>query len=289
MILSMLRASRCSHWLPRRCHIGVPLPPVASSSSRRSSTTSSLQSQQQQQVIVVRHGETDWNKTLRVQGSTDIPLNIKGRAQAVASAQALQHILQARRSGNSSNIYSSPLSRAHDTAVAIANGTPTAVTTADALREWDLGALEGLTNAAEEFPDDWKIFKEWANPEVSLEMAQIPLTGNGESMEDVRWRAVTFMEEVAREQHIHDIHEPILCVSHGGVLGQLLRHVVQTTTTLTTTLPEYPPPGNACISKFWLDFSVDDTTPEWTIESWADTSHLTGDLAPIGVDYERKQ
>ena len=243
---------------------------------RRSFTTNS--SAFQQQVIVVRHGETDWNKTLRVQGSTDIPLNAKGRAQAAASAQALQDIACSR-------IYTSPLSRAQDTALAIAKDSTT-VTAVDALREWDLGAVEGLRNAAEEYPDDWKIFQHWANPHVPMELAQTPLT-NGESMEEVRWRAVHFIESVAREHHDQQSHRRIVCVSHGGVLGQLLRHVVQTTPSDTPRL-EYHRPGNACISKFRLEFP-NQASPQWSIDVWADTSHLTGDLAPVGVDYDMKE
>jgi len=53
-------------------------------------------------LYLVRHGETDWNRARRIQGSTDIPLNDTGRGQAAATGRLL-----ARRDWDA--IYSSPL------------------------------------------------------------------------------------------------------------------------------------------------------------------------------------
>ena len=41
---------------------------------------------------LVRHGETDWNVERRLQGHTDIDLNMRGVAQAEQMARALQKI-----------------------------------------------------------------------------------------------------------------------------------------------------------------------------------------------------
>lgn len=254
-----------------------------------SPTTSS----HQQLVIVVRHGETDWNKELRVQGSTNVPLNAKGRAQAKATATALVDMLES--STIPDRINTSPLSRAYDTARAIADQCPTAqLVPQDSLREWNLGSLEGLTTAAEDFPDDWAIFSQWANPYTSLEIAHTPLSGPGESMEDVRTRVVDGINTLVLDRHQRDqMNVPIVCVTHGGVLGQLLRHVVQSQPNTSVSPPEYDKPGNACLSKFLLhvnhnkDHKTDDI--QWTLDTWADTLHLEGALAPVSSDYHHTE
>lgn len=90
------------------------------------------------QVILVRHGETDWNKSRRIQGSnSDTPLNERGRAQAKALALRLkQEEIEA--------IYSSPLRRALHTAQAIACQHQLEVQIEPSLREINVGKLEGV-------------------------------------------------------------------------------------------------------------------------------------------------
>ena len=61
------------------------------------------------QIIVVRHGETDFNKTRIFQGQQQIPLNGKGSAQAREVAAIL-------RQYPITHIYCSGLERARETA-----------------------------------------------------------------------------------------------------------------------------------------------------------------------------
>ena len=89
-------------------------------------------------LLLARHGETDWNRELRIQGSSDIGLNDLGRAQAHALAQELEHVeLDA--------IYSSDLSRAQATAAAVAASHGLEVRLDARLRERSFGSWEGLT------------------------------------------------------------------------------------------------------------------------------------------------
>src|SRR4051812_41703851 len=92
-------------------------------------------------LYLVRHGETDWNRARRIQGSTDIPLNDTGRAQATATGRLL-----ARRQWDA--VVASPLSRAVETAALISReiglGTPELE---HAIAERNYGDAEGMTGA----------------------------------------------------------------------------------------------------------------------------------------------
>lgn len=89
-------------------------------------------------LILVRHGETYWNRERRVQGgSSDIELNDVGIEQASRLASFL---------GNEkvTAIASSPLKRAMRTGEAIARRHQLSIEVDDALRELEVGELEGL-------------------------------------------------------------------------------------------------------------------------------------------------
>lgn len=89
------------------------------------------------QLILVRHGQTDWNKEYRVQGQSNLPLNESGIAQAEAIAQALTN-------EKVEAIYSSPLSRAFETAEAVSKLHQVEITTLSELQEMDVGETDGL-------------------------------------------------------------------------------------------------------------------------------------------------
>src|SRR5262249_19136848 len=91
-----------------------------------------------QQVWIMRHGETEWSKTGRHTGRTDLPLTETGRA----SAQALAQSLAGRELAL---VVVSPLGRAQEPC-RLAGYGKVAQVAAD-LREWDYGDYEGRTTA----------------------------------------------------------------------------------------------------------------------------------------------
>jgi probable phosphoglycerate mutase len=149
-------------------------------------------------LYLVRHGETDWNREHRIQGSTDIALNDVGRAQAAATGRLL-----ARREWDA--VYASPLSRAFETAAIIAGevGLP-APHALPTLVERNYGAAEGLTAMEVErrFP---------RNTEVP----------GRESREAVVDRALPALLELAEA----NAGSALIVVSHGGVIRSLLNAV----------------------------------------------------------------
>lgn len=98
-------------------------------------------------LVLIRHGETDWNRQARFQGSSDTSLNAEGHRQAKANAQLVEDLISSSgldREGL--RVFASPLARARQSAQAIAKGLHVDVATHQGLREISLGRWEGLTS-----------------------------------------------------------------------------------------------------------------------------------------------
>ncbi|QPL04663.1 MULTISPECIES: histidine phosphatase family protein [Actinomyces] len=91
-------------------------------------------------LVLWRHGQTDYNAALRLQGQVDVPLNEEGRAQAQAAAPGLAALHPAL-------LAASPLGRAQETAEALAGLTGLEVVTVGDLAERSFGVWEGLRRA----------------------------------------------------------------------------------------------------------------------------------------------
>ncbi len=159
-------------------------------------------------LLLVRHGETDWNAARRIQGSTDIPLNETGRAQARATAE----VLAERFADAAPIVVSSDLSRARETAeiIAAALGVP-GPQTYPQLRERAYGVAEGLT--IDEYHER---FGAWDRENVP----------DAETSAHLRRRAVGAVRTVvrdARRRHApRDV--PVIAVAHGALISQFIRH-----------------------------------------------------------------
>lgn len=89
-------------------------------------------------LIILRHGETEWSRSGRHTGRTDIPLTAHGEEQARALAPAVAALDAGVRA------FASPARRARRTAELI--GLPDArIETDPDLWEWDYGGYEGRT------------------------------------------------------------------------------------------------------------------------------------------------
>jgi probable phosphoglycerate mutase len=102
-------------------------------------------------IYYIRHGETDWNATGRFQGTQEIPLNARGREQAVAAGVILRALLAGEGLEAADLAYvASPLGRARVTmelvrgALALA---PDDYAVDERLREIRYGDWEGFTLA----------------------------------------------------------------------------------------------------------------------------------------------
>ena len=91
-------------------------------------------------IYFARHGETVWNVENKICGMTDSPLTEKGRQQARELGQKV------KESGvHIDEILYSPLSRAADTAKAVAEATGLPARCEPRLREQCFGKYEGTT------------------------------------------------------------------------------------------------------------------------------------------------
>lgn len=162
-----------------------------------------------QRLWLVRHGATQWNSEQRFCGHSDIPLSVRGRADARWLARRL-------RGRNISAIYSSDLARAGQTAEIIAQGRAPSIPIqlSSAWREISFGAWEGLTYS--------QIVREYpSSPSFFTDPLQHAPPG-GESLGDLVRRVQEAYEQMVSVAPEGDI----VLVSHGGPLRALLCYLL---------------------------------------------------------------
>ena len=155
-------------------------------------------------IILVRHGETDANKEGRFQGASDAPLNQTGLSQAYALGRRLS-------SKQLDAVYSSPQTRAMQTATPLAEAMNLPIQTVEDLRELDIGELDGLYGAdlRERYPH---VLEQWR-----INVGALTMPG-GESivgLQERTWNAIL---------HIRDEHSEgtIAVISHNFAIQSIL-------------------------------------------------------------------
>lgn len=199
-------------------------------------------------IVAVRHGETDWNAQRRIQGSTDIPLNPRGRWQAerVAAALAGEPV---------TGLYSSGLARADNTALAIARSTGVPLLIDRGLGERQLGVFEGKTfdEVETNWPEDALAWRrrvpEWQPP------------GGGESLLQLRHRIESTLQALA-ERHAGGL---LVLVTHGGVLDLVYR---------LATRQAMDSPRTWQLENAALNRLLWSAPGGLSLVGWADTQHL---------------
>ena len=201
-------------------------------------------------LIMVRHGETDWNRTRTIQGHRDIPLNAVGRAQAraVASQLAAEPVRA---------VYSSDLARARETARAIAAVHDLEVIDEPGLRERHWGRFQGLRF------DEIEALAPQAHERMVARDPAYVLDGGGESLEAVVARVRATLTHLGSAYR----GATLVAVAHGGVLDAVWRIA----TGLALDAPRAFALPNAAVNVLEGDGE------QWQIREWASTAHL-GDL-----------
>jgi len=160
--------------------------------------------------LFLRHGETDWNIEGRMQGATDIPLNDTGRQQARMAAKALEKI-------TITQIVSSPLSRARETAEILNETLQKPLTVDDRLREVCFGAIEGLTPQEIHAKPEAELFVPGV---IQLGGLRLPL--GAETREDLLARTWDCIQEFLESRQT----ETFLFVAHGAIFATLCQHLL---------------------------------------------------------------
>jgi probable phosphoglycerate mutase len=153
---------------------------------------------------LVRHGESTWNSVGRFQGGLDAPLSPRGHAQAAALAAVVAPT-------GFDAIYTSPLSRARDTAALCGAALGLEQIALDDLREVGLGDWEGLT-LARVLAQDGERYRRWLEAPVDY-----PPSG-GEPMGSLAGR----VQAALLGLNARHLEGRVLVVSHGGAISSAL-------------------------------------------------------------------
>jgi 2,3-bisphosphoglycerate-dependent phosphoglycerate mutase len=160
-------------------------------------------------LVLIRHAQTDSNVAgldPRLSGWTDLPLNATGRQQAGR--------LRRRFTQESpiAALYSSPLSRARETALSVGPASPVPTCFEPDLREINCGELDGLSLALvqQRHRELWERNQRQDNDDFRWP--------GGESYREFRTRCLRVIGRIARQHE----GQRVVVVTHAGLITQVL-------------------------------------------------------------------
>jgi len=159
-------------------------------------------------VILVRHGETDWNRQNRLQGSTDVPLNSTGKLQAEKVADFLKDV-------PIHQAFCSNLSRAKDTASIIMQHHNITLDERSALAEINRGKWQGMTidEIAIQYPEQFNLWRKYPH---------LLQNYSGETLQSASERVWMEWHNLLAKSHVPSNPCNVLIVTHEGVNRLLL-------------------------------------------------------------------
>ena len=155
-------------------------------------------------LFLVRHGRTGWNKEQIFRGHKDVPLDEVGREEARLAGERL-------RGEGIMGVFSSPLSRARETAEAVARFHKIEVQVLEGLNDLNFGEWEGMSRheVEERYPD---LCAQWQGAPHEV------IFPGGEGLATVRIRAMKAVEDIIKQHP----QEGVALVSHRVVLKVLI-------------------------------------------------------------------
>jgi len=194
-------------------------------------------------ALLIRHPQTEWNRAGRLQGRLDSPITPRGLAECDALITAI-----AASGLKPQRVFSSPLGRAQQTALLIAERFHCELQLDAALQEQDFGEFEGCT--LQEIRRNYPSFAE-------DEHFQPP---KGESLAQAVARAQAFLQRLPERCP----HQVVALVSHGQVIQGLIAQLVDHS--LANVARFHHP--NASFALLDIDREI------YCVERWGVASHL---------------
>ncbi len=204
------------------------------------------------QVLLVNNGHTRWDKDKIFQGSRDIPLDDLGREEAWAAGNWLKdETLHA--------VYTSPLSRAMDTAIAIARHHDLKVVDLPGLADLSYGDWDGASLKEVKAKYD-VLYNQW---ETAPHMVRFP---NGEPLAVLRTRALAAVEEVVQRHR----DQTVLFMAHRAVNKVLIAAFIGLDNSNFWRIAQ----DTAAINRFKMVEDAGRVGRSWHITAINETGHL---------------